>query len=104
MTVIDQKQEYEDLDTLFRSAGWLRFKAHVAEQWGTPHAGGGARFQTAVGHAAAESADADATAKLRQIVVAQRQIQGLITEFEGRIDRVRPLDERPLAQSRRGSL
>jgi len=104
MSAIEQKQEYEDLDTLFRSSGWLRFKAYVAQQWGTPHDGGGARFQAAVNSAAAEQADSDATAKLRQIVVAQKQIQGLLTEFEARLQHVRPLAERELAVSRRGSL
>ena len=104
MTAIEITQEFEDLDALFRSAGWLRFKAHVAQQWGTPQAGGGARLQAGVAQAAAENADADATAKLRQIVVAQKQIQGLILEFELRIEKVRPLEQRELAQSRRGGL
>lgn len=105
MTAAENAQEYEALDALLRSEGWLRFKAHVAQQWGTPHDGGGARFQAAVSQAASEQVDADATAKLRQVVVAQKQIQGLIAEFEGRIERVRPLEQRPeLVGSRRGSL
>lgn len=104
-SAIDQSQEYEALDALLRSDGWTRFKAYVAQQWGTPQHGGGARFQAAVSQAAGEQADADATAKLRQVVVAQKQIQGLIAEFEGRLERVRPMEHRPeLVGSRRGSL
>jgi hypothetical protein len=98
-------QEFEDLDELMRSAGWQRFKAYTAEQWGTPSAGGGARFQLAVRASAAENADADAIAKLRQVVAAQREIQGLITEFEKRLDAVRPQENRLAAVgSRRGPL
>lgn len=97
--------EYEDLDALIRSSGWQRFKAYVAEQWGTPSAGGGARFQLAVRASAAEQADADAIAKLRQVVAAQREIQGLITEFEKRLDVLKPHEQRLAAVgSRRGSL
>lgn len=104
-TATEHGQEFEALDALFRSEGWARFKAYVAQQWGTPQHGGGARFQAAVTQAAGEQVDADATAKLRQVVVAQKQIQGLIAEFESRMERVRPLESRPeLVGSRRGSL
>lgn len=103
MSAIETAQEFEDLDALIRSAGWLRFKAYVAAQWGTPEHGGGARFQAAVAQASNQS-DADAIAQLRQVVVAQKQIQGLILEFEGRRDKLKPMDQRELAMSRRGSL
>jgi hypothetical protein len=97
--------EYEDLDALVRSSGWQRFKAYTAEQWGTPSAGGGSGFQLAVRASAAEHADADAIAKLRQVVAAQREIQGLITEFEKRVEQVRPQEQRLSAVgSRRGGL
>lgn len=104
MRAAEVQQEYEDLDALIQSAGWGRFKAHVAQQWGTPETGGGVRFQQAVSQAAAEQADADATAKLRQIVVAQKLIQGLILEFEARRERLKPIEEREHALSRRGGL
>lgn len=97
--------EFEDLDALIRSAGWQRFKAHVAEQWGTPSAGGGIRFQQAVRQASNNEADANALAQLRQIVTAQREIQGLIVSFEQQAERLKPMEQRQeLAMSRRGSL
>lgn len=103
MTAVENAQEFEDLDALIRSAGWQRFKTYVAEQWGTPSAGGGVRFQAAVAHAS-NHGDADAIAQLRQVVVAQKQIQGLVTEFEGRREKLKPLAEREHALSRRGAL
>jgi hypothetical protein len=42
---------------------------------------------------------------LRQVVVAQREIQGLIIAFEGQRERVKPLEPRQeMALSRRGGL
>ena len=104
MNVADRQQEFEDLDSMFRSAGWQRYKAHVAQQWGTPAQGGGARFQQAVGVAANEMEDDQTTAKLRQVIFAQKEIQSLIVSFEGKIDHLKPLEQRELAPSRRGSL
>jgi hypothetical protein len=97
--------EYEDLDALLTSAGWTRFKSYIAEQWGTPQAGGGIRFQQAVNQASRNETDANALAQLRQVVVAQREIQGLIIAFEGQRERVKPLEPRQeMALSRRGGL
>lgn len=72
----------EDLDHLVHSPGWMRFLAHVEQEWGTREKGGGARFTQATHHAAAELNEADALAKLRQICVAQREIHNLLTWVE----------------------
>lgn len=97
--------EFEDLDALLTSAGWARFERFVADQWGTSECGGGIRFQQAVMTAAREPLDADATSKLRQVCVAQREIQNLLIEFKGQRERARPLEQRAeVALSRRGGL
>jgi hypothetical protein len=68
----------EDLDDLVHSPGWMRFLAHVRQEWGTRDAGGGVRFTQAAHQAANLNADADAIGQLRQICVAQREIHNLI--------------------------
>lgn len=69
--------EREELEALIGSDGWRLFCANVAKEWGTSE-GGGQRFMNAVRDAAAQTSDADATAKLRQITVAQREIHRLL--------------------------
>ena len=69
--------EQEDLDALVTSGGWVLFCQHVQQEWGTTE-GGGAVFLAAVKAAASVTSDAEATAKLRQIVVAQREIHKLL--------------------------
>lgn len=99
-------EEYEEYDDLTRNVGWKRFCAYVASQWGTAETGGGSMFMNAVAQAAGEHSDSDATAKLRQVIAAQRAVH-LIMAHPGR--RVQELKPRELRQdefvgSRRGSL
>ncbi len=92
--------EYEDLDALIRSAGWARFKAVVVEQWGQ-HGSGGVVFTQAV---MAAQKQADALPKLQQVCFAQVAIQGLISEFESRLQQLKAIEERPYNPARRGML
>lgn len=66
--------EREDLDALTRSDGWRLFSEYCLSEWGPA----GTRFHSAVKTAADHTNDADATAQLRQIIVAQREIQKLL--------------------------
>ncbi len=98
-----ENTEYEDLDALVRSAGWARLLFHVEQQWGTEENGGGHRFMTAVREAAKED-DANATARLRQIVAAPREIHLVMRWAQQRLDAVKPNVPREAALSRRGGL
>lgn len=68
----------EDLDALVKSPGWLRFLAHVEQEWGTRTKGGGAHFTSAARHAADQTDDQRALSHLRQICVAQKEIHTVI--------------------------
>ena len=97
--------EREDLEQLLHSDGWRVFREHAAKEWGTED-GGGARFLQAVRTAAA-AGDADATALLRQIVAAQREIHALLAWVPERLKQLKQAETRSdvveLA-SRRGRL
>jgi hypothetical protein len=99
--------EREELDALVQSAGWRLFCENAAREWGTTE-GGGARFMTAVRDAAADNSDANATAKLRQITVAQREIHRLLQWVPERVKALKardPIEGDHLAlHSRRGGL
>lgn len=99
--------ELEALDQLISLEGWQRFRNLVAEEWGTPENGGGSQFLAAVKAAAALN-DADATAQLRQIIVAQREIHKIMEMIPQRVAQMKRTklgpesDAAPL--SRRGAL
>lgn len=98
--------EYEEYDDLTRNAGWQRFTAYVEQLWGAPGTSNGEMFRNAVAQAASETADADATAKLRQIVIAQREIQRVMAYPGKRVQELKPRELRPdeFVGSRRGGL
>jgi succinyl-CoA synthetase beta subunit len=99
----------EDLDALVHSPGWMRFLAHVQQEWGTRERGGGVRFTQAAHQAANVNADADAINQLRQVCVAQREIHNLIAWVDSELAQSKK-DETQLAAagatdySRRGGL
>lgn len=97
----------EELEALMQSRGWTLFCANVAKEWGTSD-GGGSRFIAAVRDAAADGSDANATAKLRQVTVAQREIHRLlqwVPEHVALLRRTDPVEGDKLALlSRRGNL
>ena len=104
-----ESTEREDLDALSRSDGWQRFLDHVAVEWGTREYGGGARFTMGARQAASEQNEADALAKLRQIVVAQREIHTVIAWVEDRLKDATKAEHAMVAQpvqnyTRRGGL
>ncbi len=68
--------EQEDLDQLLSSAGWQRFQKMVEQQWGSSE-GNGERFINQM-TAVAKSDDASALPQMRQIIAAQREIQGVM--------------------------
>jgi hypothetical protein len=98
--------EYEEYDDLVRSVGWARFRAYVESLWGAPGTSNGEMFRNAVASAASETADADATAKLRQIIAAQREIQRIMAHPAKRVQDLKPRELRPdeFVGSRRGGL
>jgi len=102
--------EYEDFDQLLQSAGWQRFQAMVAKEWGD-HEGNGSRFVAAVVKASNLVEDALAVGQLRQIVVTQREIQSLMRSPAERFETLKRMHVRPEpvmvkkpAKGRRGSL
>ena len=99
----------EDLDHLVNSPGWARFRAHIAQEWGTREHGGGMRFTQAAHKAADISADSDAISQLRQICVAQREIHNAIAWVERSLKEATAQDRElvpagPVDYSRRGGL
>lgn len=99
--------EREELDALIRSEGWAVFRRYVAREWGSEDDGGGVRFLAAVRQASSERAEADATEKLRQIVVAQREIHRVMAWVDERLKQLTkkdPAEARAAAMSRRGAL
>lgn len=95
--------EREDLEALTTSDGWKRFQSYVESEWGA----GGRAFIDAVTKAADNKSDADATAFLRQIIVAQKQIQRLVAWPEERLKTLKPeelVSTGPQDYSRRGGL
>ncbi len=103
---IDQTQasELEALQALLDSDGWTVFSRMVGTMWGDSE-GNGERFLQAVS-GASKAGDADAIAQLRQIIVAQREIQ---LAMKWPTERVKALSQAnqtsgPMHPSRRGSL
>jgi hypothetical protein len=68
----------EALDELVKSPGWLRFRQHVEQEWGTREHGGGAVFTNAARKAANQVDDGTALGHLRQICAAQKEIHTLM--------------------------
>jgi hypothetical protein len=66
--------EREELEALTQSSGWTVFQSYVESEWGA----GGRRFLSAVKAASDNEDDKNAVAFLRQIIVAQREIQKLL--------------------------
>lgn len=103
---IDQAQasEREALQALIESDGWKMFAAFVGKQWGDSE-GNGERFLHAVSKASTAS-DADAIAHLRQIIVAQREVQLAIRWPSDRLQQLQKASQGPgqTHPSRRGSL
>lgn len=77
--------ELEDLDALIKSPGWVRFVAYVNGEWGSD----GVLFQNAITAAANVADDPIATAKLRQVLVTQREVKKLIAWLPARIAQLR---------------
>lgn len=75
----------EALEELVTSAGWRQFRSFVEREWGP----GGRAFIDATTKAADQNADRDAMAYLRQIIVAQREIQKLMTWPEEQLKTLR---------------
>ena len=98
--------EYEDFEALVKSDGWRRFTEYAELQWGTLANGGGARHQAAVAGAAGDEDDPRALAKLRQVIVAQREIQQLLLYPVQRCELLKPREGHgpQLVGSRRGTL
>lgn len=96
-------KEREDLDALIASDGWRVFTAYVAGEWGS----GGRRFEHAVQQCADNPNDADATAKLRQVMVAKREIETLLKWPHERLKALQSPElvaASPLDYGRRGHL
>lgn len=103
---IDQVQasELEALQALVYSDGWKLFARMVGQQWGDSE-GNGERFLQAVS-GASKAGDADAIAQLRQIVVAQREMQTVMQWPANRLKQLQQASQQagPQHPSRRGSL
>lgn len=99
--------EQEDLDALLRSPGWARFVAYAAQEWGSDE-GGGARYRAGAKAAIDGLDDVTALAKLRQVMVAQREIQRLFAWVGERVEHLKKTTPSPesdaLPMSRRGGL
>lgn len=100
-TLIDSPKR-EALDALVRSEGWRLFTDEVARMWGASE-GNGERFLQAV-QAASKAEDKDALAHLRQIIVAQREIHGLLSWPALQLKQLQPAQTSVTQFSRRGSL
>lgn len=96
-----EDRELEDLDQLVKSAGWTRFLAMVDKEWGRASD----RFHDAVTNAA-RGDNAHAADHLRQIIAAQREIQGVMQMVPNRLKQLTEAQKpRPeLVMSRRGGL
>lgn len=97
--------ELEALDQLVKSDGWKFFTGQVAKEWGTVD-GGGSQFVKAVSDAA-KLEDANATAILRQIICAQREIHKLMQWVPNRLQMLKMSSQtssQDFVGSRRGTL
>lgn len=102
--------EQEDLDQLVNSAGWQRFRQMVEQLWGSAE-GGGDRFIGQMTQVAMSTDDAVAMGQMRQIIAAQREIQGVMRWPKMRLEQITRTavpadsDATPLTEfSRRGGL
>ena len=92
--------EHEDLESGLSSAFWKRFAAHVEEEWG--RVGFAERLSRI-----AKFDDPQALALVRQITVAQQEIQRVMQwpkERLAELERQKHHREPALPQSRRGGL
>lgn len=94
--------EREDLDALVNHPGWARFCQYVAREWGNEE-GNGLRFMQGVKDAA-NDLTSQGPDKLRQVIVAQREIQTLLSWPRKRMRELSPRPELAVSGSRRGSL
>lgn len=86
-----------------KSPGWQRFQAMVAKEWGTAE-GGGSAFLAAISNAA-KNQDQDAMAQMRQILVAQREIQKVMQLIPTRVSMLKQgVGPDAYIGSRRGAL
>lgn len=100
-----ENPELEALDQLVSCPGWTLFQSMVNKEWGTTE-GGGATFVKAISDAA-KADDPNATALLRQIICAQREIHKVMQLVPQRLALLkRSSAEHPneFVGSRRGSL
>lgn len=103
-----QRTELEELQAMVASDGWRIFKDTIAKLWGTTE-GGGARFMEAVTQAS-RGGDAEALAQLRQVIVAQREIQAAMNYPHARIDALKKAQQQQRSEhplpflGRRGGL
>jgi hypothetical protein len=100
-----ENTELEELEAVTKSEGWRLFVKHVNDEWGSD----GALFQGAITAAANVTDDPIATAKLRQVLVTQREIRKLMSWVGERIEYLKKTapavdsDAKPMS-SRRGGL
>lgn len=100
-----ENTELEELEALTKADGWWLFVKHVNGEWGSD----GALFQGAITAAANVTDDPIATAKLRQVLVTQREIRKLLQWVPERIEYLKKTapavdsDAQPMS-TRRGGL
>ena len=93
-----ENSELEDLEHLVSMAGWGRFAEMVDKQWGRS----GERYTDAINNAA-RGDDVNALQQLRQIIVAQREIQTVLAMVQNRIKLLKT-PQLVAGHSRRGGL
>ena len=94
--------EHEDLDALLKSQGWLRFAQHAESEWI-------AKLEDKLKMAVSDTDDAQALAKLRQVMVAKDAIQRLLRWPHDRLAQIQQASENreraeAIPLSRRGRL
>jgi hypothetical protein len=95
---MEKDQEREDLEALLTAPGWLRLVNHATQYWTEDIA-------TKVEQAADDVNDLQALHRLRQLVVARREVMKLLAYPSERVKALRQQDTvYPPSLSRRGSL
>lgn len=99
---MNQPNEFEDLQALLQSPGWLRFARHAETEWGE-------KLQDKLTRAVGDTDDAQALAKLRQVMVAKTAIETLLRWPKERLSQLEQASntrerEQTVTLSRRGSL
>ena len=92
-------RELEDLEQLVSCPGWGRFATMVDDEWGRASD----KFHDAVTNAA-RGDNPMAADHLRQIIAAQREIQGVMAKVPNRIKLLKGPQLVTAGQSRRGGL